>query len=198
MKKILIFLILLPLVAKSQDEKIKGELRFGRKWSAEREAYLGKKFIIEEILGEEQLNYYSKFQIEPLLASKTTELSTIYYNSNEKNKEGLLFGFYGRFWESETSGESFSGHSFKNLDTKQALGLISKIDGILRNEASYIDNYKDVNNIYFNYEDMLFLIYRKNASILKIRIFWNGYDVEWEYNSFYRTKKKFEKALQKK
>ena len=26
----------------------------------------------------------------------------------------------------------------------------------------------------------------------------NGYDVEWEYNSFYRTKKKFEKALQKK
>ena len=41
---------------------------------------------------------------------------------------------------------------------------------------------------------MTFLIYNDELST-KIRVFWNGFDSEWESQAFGRTKKRFEKNI---
>lgn len=51
------------------------------------------------------------------------------------------------------------------------------------------------NNMFFQFDDMTFLVYKN--SVVKIRVFWNGFDSEWESTAFERTKKRFERHLNK-
>ncbi len=55
--------------------------------------YYGKYFLMTDVLGSPSSDY-SKFEIEPLTASNSREITTVYYNSDEKNLEGLVFGFF--------------------------------------------------------------------------------------------------------
>jgi hypothetical protein len=48
----------------------------------------------------------------------------------------------------------------------------------------------------WKYDDISFLIYKTNNGS-KIRVFWNGFDSEWESTAFLRTKRRFEKNAKK-
>jgi len=66
--------------------------------------------------------------------------------------------------------------------------LIDRIDALKLYERDYIYSKIGVNNLHFNYEDMLFIIYSEKENPLSIRISWNGNDVEWENISYIRLR----------
>ena len=60
--------------------------------------------------------------------------------------------------------------------------------------SRYLGSDSDTNNLSFEYDDMTFLIYRDAGT--KIRVFWNGFDAEWESTAFNRTRRRFERRIE--
>jgi len=79
---------------------------------------------------------------------------------------------------------------------KEALELLAKIDAVKDQYSDYLRSDLDNNNVFFEYDDMTFLIFI-DYSGLTIRVFWNEFDAEWESVAFDRTKKRFEKKVKK-
>lgn len=154
--------------------------------------YKAKAFVIQEILKDSQ--EVVEFDIDPLAASVTGEVTSLVYKCSEKDLEGLVFGFYGNFWNE--TGNTYQGYAFKNLNRAQALELFSKVSKAITEHGKYLSNDVNNHNIYFMYEDLTFLISMIGQSH-SIRIFWNGFDAEWTITAFNRTKKRFEKTLDK-
>ena len=171
MKKLLFLLVFIPLVLVSQSVV--------KEYSKDIALYEAKFFIIE-ILGS-SLDY-DKFVIDPLAAAKSSEITSIFYDG--KNKKGLVLGFF-----------SSKGYSFKNIEYEKALELLNKIESIIKNENKFLNADDNENNIYFNFEEMIFLIYREGPLRGRIRISWNNFDGEWENTAFRRTKRRFEKSI---
>jgi len=179
MKKLSIILLLVPLVSFGQTLQ--------KSFDKDVAVYYGKSFLMKDVLGAPNDNY-SKFEITPLTASSSREVTTIYYYSEEKNKEGLIIGFFDRYYSN--AGGLGREYAFKNLNITKASSLISKIDSILDSEKKWLNSNLDSNNIYFNFEDITILIYRTEAFQGRIRMFWNGLDAEWENSSFNKTRRR--------
>ncbi|WP_445749903.1 hypothetical protein [Polaribacter sp.] len=190
MKKLLFILsLILPTVSFSQVSVNKG-IYFAKEFSKEISLYRAKTFVMNEILGiEEKL---TKFEIDPLAASSSGELTTLVYNCEEKKMSGLVLGFYGDRWND--SGVSFQAYAFKNLPKKKALEILSTIEKFIADESKFLSQDYDNNNMFFKFDDITFLIYKTTGGS-KIRVFWNGFDSEWESTAFGRTKKRFEKSI---
>ncbi len=182
-KYITIILLLAPIILFSQS-KVK-------EYSKKIALYQAKYYIINEILGES--NDYDKFIIDPLAAAKSSELTSVYYEG--KNKQGLILGFYDDYWDKGGSGRSYQGYGFKNLNFDDALRLLNKIEKIIKDEKKFLNADDNENNIYFNFDDMIIVIYREGLLRGRIRISWDGFDAEWENTSFRRTKRRFERSL---
>lgn len=150
------------------------------------------KYFIAKTLGDEP--GLSKFMIDPLAASKSTELTSIYFESPKHKKKGLVLGFFDDFWTRE-SGKGFEGYGFKHLNQQEATELLNKIETIISDEKKFLNANDDENNIYFTFDDITVLIYRKGALSGRLRLFWNGFDAEWENTAFRRTKRRFEKSV---
>ena len=56
-----------------------------------------KNFVITEVLGDYSTTA-KKVEMDALTASNSGELTTIYYKSEDKNKEGLVLCFFGSRW----------------------------------------------------------------------------------------------------
>ena len=149
------------------------------------------KYFIAKSLGEESES--SKFIIDPLAASKSTELTSVYFESLKHNIRGLVLGFFDGFWTKE-SGANFQGYGFKHLNQQEATKLLNKIEKIISEEKKFLNETDDENNIYFTFDDITVLIYRKDALSGRLRLFWNGFDAEWENTAFRRTKRRFERS----
>jgi len=64
---------------------------------------------------------------------------------------------------------------------------------IMDEQSKYIGSDSNTNNVVFNIDDMTFLMYEDGGT--KIRVFWNGFDSEWEENAFNRTRRRFARKI---
>lgn len=77
-------------------------------YSKEITLYKSKKYIFSEILKNK--NEPTQFEIIPLAAASSGELTTLLYRSENEKKEGLVIAFYGDYWND--TGVLFQGYGF--------------------------------------------------------------------------------------
>ncbi len=158
-----------------------------KEFSKEESLYKAKSFVITQIIGAETESI--KFEIDPLAATSSGELTSLVYSCESKNISGLILGFYGNRWNK--SGIVYQAYGFKNFTEEKARRLLSKLNTQIEEHSKYINDNSDNNNVFFKFEDITFLIYRDGG--IKIRAFWNDFDSEWQSLSLGRTKRRFER-----
>lgn len=163
---------------------------FAKEFSKEISLYRAKQFLIEQVLMTDEKAI--QFDIDPLAATNSGEVTSLGYKCEEKGKEGILLGFYGNYWNK--SGVVYQGYGFKNLPRDKALEILNKITKTMEDSKDYLLKNLDNNNVYFQFDDLVVLIYTP-ISEPRIRIFWDEFDAEWTSTAFKRTKKRFEKSL---
>lgn len=161
-----------------------------KEFSKDISLFKSKEFLFNIVLGSTA--QVVQFEVIPLAASSSGELTTLLYKCEAKQKEGLILGFYGNYWND--SGVLYQGYSFKNLEKEKAIEFLNKIVTTIDANNKFLKENSDNNNIYFKYDDMDVLIWT-NAGIYTIRIFWEGFDSTWEKTAFERSKRRFEKKI---
>lgn len=161
-----------------------------KEFSKEISLFKSKEFLFKNVLGStEQI---VPFEVIPLAAASSGELTTLLYKCDTKQKEGLILGFYGDYWNE--AGVLYQGYSFKNLEKEKAMEFLNKIVASIEENKKFLNESGDNNNIFFKYDDMDVLIWT-NAGTYSIRIFWQGFDSTWEKTAFERSKRRFEKKI---
>lgn len=148
--------------------------------------FRAKSFLYRNILGIDE--NVGKFELTALAAASSGELTTLLYKAEEKNKEGMLLGFFGDYWNE--SGAVYQGYAFKNLDKNDAYEFLTKVSEAIEQNDKYLKNSTSDNNIYFSYKDIDVIIYFGGQSM---RLFWNNFDSSWDRTAFDRSKRRFEK-----
>lgn len=149
-----------------------------------------KSFLFKSVLGSS--SDVVKFEVIPLAAASSGELTTLLYKCESKQKEGLILGFYGNYWND--AGVVYQGYGFKNFDKNSATELLNKIQLSIDENGKFLKSNDDKNNIFFKFEDVEVLIWMNGGSYT-IRLFWNGFDSTWEDIAFERSKRRFEKKM---
>jgi hypothetical protein len=161
-----------------------------KEFSKEISLFKSKEFLFKDVLGS--TNQVVPFEVIPLAAASSGELTTLLYKCDAKQKEGLILGFYGDYWND--AGVLYQGYSFKNLEKEKAMEFLNKIITSIEQNKKFLNESGDNNNIFFKYDDMDVLIWT-NAGTYSIRIFWQGFDSTWEKTAFERSKRRFEKKI---
>jgi len=161
-----------------------------KEFSKEISLFKSKEFLFKNVLGS--TNEVVPFEVIPLAAASSGELTTLLYKCDAKQKEGLILGFYGDYWND--AGVLYQGYSFKNLEKEKAMEFLNKIVTSIEENKKFLNESGDNNNIFFKYDDMDVLIWT-NAGTYSIRIFWQGFDSTWEKTAFERSKRRFEKKI---
>ena len=162
-----------------------------KEWSKSNALYKGKFFVLHNIFAP--TNNLLKFEIEALAASNSGELTSLVYKCETQNKEGLVLGFFGDYWNE--AGVIYTGYSFKNIPKDKAILLLDKLVKYVNDNYKYLDADRDNNNLYFKEDDMEFLFYNPIFNITKIRVLWNGFDAEWDASALFKTQKRLLKKL---
>jgi hypothetical protein len=187
----ILFIILLISTISFSQVSVKTGVYFAKEFSKDQALYKAKDYVMKNVIGIEKKML--KFDIDPLSAASSGELTSLVYSCDEKNLSGMVLGFYGSRWND--TGVVYQAYAFKNLPKENALEVLSKLDKYIDDESKYLSADSDNNNMFFQYDDMTFLIYRDGS--VKIRVFWNGFDSEWESTAFKRTKRRFERKIKK-
>ncbi|MBS9774497.1 MAG: hypothetical protein KGV59_04995 [Tenacibaculum sp.] len=161
-----------------------------KEWSKDIALFRGKAFLFNDVLGGASVDV-RKFSVIPLASSKSGELTTLIYKSEELKKEGLILGFFGDYWNE--AGVTFQGYAFKNLPADKAKAFLNKIEKSIEDHKNFLQEDSDNNNIYFKFDDLEVLIYRDGDYVL--RIFWKKFDSTWENTAFRRSKRRFLKNI---
>ena len=186
----LLIFILTNTLLFSQVQTNSNNMFYAKEFSKEVALYNSKNFLFKTVLGStEQIE---KFEIIPLAAASSGELTTLLYKSEAKQKEGLILGFYGNYWNN--AGVVYQGFAFKNIEKNEAIKFLTKIQDAIDDNRKYLQDENDNNNIYFKYDDIDVLIWSNNNDYT-IRLFWNGFDSSWEKLAFDRSKRRFEKKI---
>ena len=186
----LLLLVFTNILLFSQVQTNSNNMFYAKEFSKEVALYNSKNFLFKTVLGStEQIE---KFEIIPLAAASSGELTTLLYKSEAKQKEGLILGFYGNYWNN--AGVVYQGFAFKNIEKNEAIKFLTKIQDAIDDNRKYLQDENDNNNIYFKYDDIDVLIWSNNNDYT-IRLFWNGFDSSWEKLAFDRSKRRFEKKL---
>lgn len=188
MKKILLFVLLLNATVYGQ---LPGTF-LAKEYSKEVSLYRAKAFIMSEVLGHS--NDVIKFDIYPLVAAKSGELTTLVYKCDSKNKSGLLLGFNSSKFNE--AGVTYQLYGFKNLSAKAANEFCDNLEIAIKIHRDYLESDNDNKNIYLNYDDIGVLIYKTSGGT-QIRLFWKEFDSDWDYDSLTKTKKRLNKELNK-
>lgn len=152
--------------------------------------FKAKTFLTHEVLKTSQNTV--QFEAIPLAAASSGELTTLLYKCESQNKEGLILGFYGDYWNE--SGTAFQGYGFKNLSKDQAFEFLNKIETEINENQKFLKSSNDNNNIVFEYDDLTIMVWTTGMSYL-IRIYWQGFDSTWEKTSYERSKRRFERKI---
>ncbi len=153
--------------------------------------YNSKRFLFRDVLGI--TSEVERFEVIPLAAANSGELTTLIYKCESKQKEGLVIGFYGNYWND--NGIIYQGYDFKNLNKDQAIEFLNKIQSTIDTNSKFLKENSDNNNVYFRYDDIDVLIWSSYISSYTIRLFWKGFDATWEQSSFERSKRRFERKI---
>ena len=169
--KIIILLLFITNVINAQISASKQTSVFGfiaaKQFSKDIALYNAKKFAVDEIIGA--TDSIVKFEIDALVAANSGELTTLVYKCDERNKQGLIFGFYNDSWNN--AGVIYSGYCFKALEKDKANELLQKILSTIENNHSYLRDDNDNNNVCFQYDDITFIIYNMLNRGSVIRVF---------------------------
>lgn len=161
-----------------------------KEFSKDMSLFKSKEFLFKNVLGS--TNEVVSFEVIPLAAASSGELTTLLYKCEAKEKEGLILGFYGNYWNE--AGVLYQGYSFKNLEREKAIEFLNKIVSSIEENKKFLNESGDTNNIFFKFDDMDVLIWSV-AGNYSIRIFWQGFDSTWEKTAFERSKRRFEKKI---
>lgn len=191
-KLITLFIILTITKTFSQvtSKEVNNNIWVAKEFSKDIALYNSKNFLFKNVLGVSP--EVVKFEIIPLAAASSGELTTLLYKCESKQKEGLVLGFYGNYWNE--AGVLYQGFAFKNFEKKQAIEFLSQITDAIQNNIKFLDADSDNNNIYFKFDDIDVLIWSSSQEYT-IRLFWNGFDSSWEKTAFNRSKRRFEKKI---
>ena len=88
--------------------------------------YKAKEFVMMEVIGVEEKKQV-KFDIDPLAAATSGELTSLTYSCDEKNLKGFVLGFYGNYWNE--AGVLYKGY---------VNDIIYQLQGGLRSSMGYI------------------------------------------------------------
>ena len=182
---------LVAQISANKQQTISGFIA-AKEFSKDIALFNAKKFAVDEIVGPSK--DIIRFEIYAVVASNSGELTSLVYRCKEKNKEGLILAFYNDSWN--YFGVIYSGYGFKDLPKEKADELLLKIQSAIDNNHDYMKDDQDNNNICFEYDDMIFIIYT-SANSNKIRVFWNGFHAEWNGYELIRTQKRLNKKLKK-
>ena len=185
-----VLLIVINNLIYSQVKVNSNNIWTAKEFSKEISLFKSKEFLFKNVLGStEQI---VPFEVTPLAAASSGELTTLLYKCEAKQKEGLILGFYGDYWNE--AGVLYQGYSFKNLEKEKAIEFLNKIVTSIEENKKFLNENGDNNNIFFKYDDMDVLIWT-NLGTYSIRIFWQGFDSTWEKTAFERSKRRFEKKI---
>lgn len=160
----------------------------GPEYSKEVSLHKCKEFVMNEILGKTQQPIL--FEVDALSAATSGELTSLVYICPEKQKEGLLFAFWGNQWNA--AGVRYQAYGFKDFPKAKANELLTKVETVLNTAGKSIKGSDD--NVYFQYDDLTFLVYEAGGMKM-MRVFWGDFDSEWNIGSFNRTKRRLEKKI---
>jgi len=159
-----------------------------KEYSKDMALFGAKKFLMNKVIGTTENDV--KFNIIPLAAAKSGELTTLIYSCESKSLEGIVLGFYGSYWNK--AGVQYMGYGFRNLGRGDAVSFLNKITESLEANRKFLN--KNNNNIIFQYDDIKVMI--SNAGIsYEIRLFWKDFDSTWEPTAYSRTVSRFAKKL---
>lgn len=187
--KLLLAFLFITSISFSQVSGYSG-VYFAKEFSKEQALYKAKEFVMTNLL--KVSSQPVKFEIDPLAAANSGELTSLMYTCEQQNLSGLVLGFFGNRWNE--NGVSYQAYAFKNLTKKDAFEILSKLETLMDDHSRYLGSDSDTNNLSFEYDDMTFLMYRDVGT--KIRVFWNGFDAEWESTAFNRTRRRFERRIE--
>ena len=185
-----VLLIVINNLIYSQVKVNSNNIWTAKEFSKEISLFKSKEFLFKNVLGS--TNEVVPFEVIPLAAASSGELTTLLYKCDAKQKEGLILGFYGDYWND--AGVLYQGYSFKNLEKEKAMEFLNKIVTSIEENKKFLNESGDNNNIFFKYDDMDVLIWT-NAGTYSIRIFWQGFDSTWEKTAFERSKRRFVKKI---
>ena len=190
MKKYLVLLLLfITSFSYAQVSQTKSGF-LAKEFSKEIALFNTKSYLFQNILGAG--NEVTQFEVFPLAAAKSGYLTTLFYNFDSNQKEGMVLGFYGNYWND--AGVSYQGFAFKNFEKEKTLEFLNKINDAINANWKYLKKDNDNNNIFFKYDDIQVLIWGSYESFT-IRLFWNGFDSTWESTAFDKSRKRFEKKI---
>src|SRR5690554_813641 len=172
------FYFLAILVATSVNGQIRqteSNLFQAKEFSKDVSLFKAKSFLIQNVL--ETSENPIQFEATPLAAASSGELTTLLYKCPSQDKEGLILGFYGDYWND--AGFTFQGYGFKNLTKEQAFEFLNKIEAHIDQNQKFLKSNNDNNNIIFEYDDLKIMIWTTSAGYL-MRIYWKGFDSTWE------------------
>jgi len=150
--------------------------------------YRSKEFIVNYLIGPANSKEI-KFETESLAADNSAGLISVAFNCDEVNERGLLLTFFGD--NRNQYGIIQTAYAFRYIPLKNAQELLKRIDEVKDRHKKYMSSESDVNNVYIEYEDIKFIIYKDNG--IKVRILWNGFEVIWERVAFDRTKRRLDR-----
>lgn len=188
--KITCLLLFICIYSFSQVKMNNNNVFTAKEFSKEIAMYNSKYFLLKDVLitGTE----IDKFEVIPLAAASSGELTTLLYKCETKQKEGLILGFYGNYWNE--AGILYQGYAFKNLEKEKAVEFLNKISTAIEDNSKFLKDNNDNNNISFTYDEMEVLIWT-NLGSYTIRIFWKGFDSTWEKTAYERSKRRFERKI---
>lgn len=184
------FSLFLSSLTFSQIKQTDYNLFQAKEYSKDIALYNSKNFLFKSVLGSTP--EIMQFEVIPLAAASSGELTTLLYKCEAKNKEGLILGFYGNYWND--AGVLYQGYAFKNLDKEKAIAFLSKIEKAIEDNKSFLKDNNDNNNISFKFEDIDVLIWTTMGSYT-IRVFWEKFDSTWEKTAYERSKRRFERRI---
>lgn len=153
--------------------------------------FKAKTFLTQDVLKTSKNSV--QFEAIPLAASSSGEITTLLYKCESQSADGLILGFYGNYWDSE-SGVRYQGYAFKDLPKDKAYSFLNKIETEIEKNKKFLKSNNDNNNIVFEYDNMKVMIWTTSGGYM-IRVFWNGFDSTWEKTSFGRSKRRFERKV---
>lgn len=193
MRKYHLFLGLISCTLSFGQVGSRDKFVLAKEFSKEMSLFVSKQFLFTDVLKIE--GDPTPFEIIPLAAASSGELTTLLYKCDKKNMEGLVLCFYGDYWN--PAGVVYQGYAFKNFNAEKATDFLNKIQSALDQYSKFIRSDSENNNVVLKYDDVDALISSNNMGAIQIRLFWNNFDSSWDKTAFDRSKRRFEKQLAK-
>jgi hypothetical protein len=174
-----------------QVKPIEGGI-FSQMYSKEITEYRAKEYIVNEILQVPNKNII-EFEIISLTASKSGELTTVIYDCKALKKRGLIFAFWNE--QINDFNTPYKGYAFKNFNYGEAKQFLDSISIVLEQKKGILslDNNENLSkNVAYKWDDLTFVFYKGDIGGNLIRVFWKGFDSEWNQLNLKTTKNRFD------